>query len=309
MGMSMAPIPDSSDLPGTQERRSVVVNAMSVDVEDYYQVSAFEPFVPRNQWTSFAPRVVSNTERVLELFEKAGIRATFFVLGCVAERHPTLIRRIVASGHELASHGYEHRRVSEQTPATFLADAARTKTLLEDIGSTEVKGYRAASFSINRRNWWAFAGLVNAGYTYSSSVNPIRHDHYGEPGAPRHSFKPWPHEFIEIPITTVDIAGRRFSCGGGGFFRLLPYRWSHWAISRVNHREIRPAIFYFHPWEIDPGQPRIEQASLKSRLRHYTNLGIMEAKVERILQDFRWGRIDDVFLGLAASDLTSWPGP
>jgi polysaccharide deacetylase family protein (PEP-CTERM system associated) len=309
MGMSVAPIPSYSDLPEAQRGGSGVVNAMSVDVEDYYQVSAFETVVPRNKWATFAPRVESNTERVLELFERANIRATFFVLGCIAERHPTLIRRIVERGHELASHGYEHRRASEQTPATFVADAARTRNLLEDISGTEVKGYRAASFSINRGNWWAFEGLVSAGYTYSSSVNPIRHDHYGEPSAPRHPFKPWPHEFIEIPITTIDVAGRRFSCGGGGFFRLLPYRWSHWAISRVNRREIRPAIFYFHPWEIDPDQPRIEQASPKSRLRHYTNLGIMKAKVERVLQDFRWGRIDDVFLGLAAGDLKSWPEP
>jgi polysaccharide deacetylase family protein (PEP-CTERM system associated) len=284
-----------------------MVNAMSVDVEDYYQVSAFEPVVPRSQWTSFVPRVASNTERVLALFENAGIRATFFVLGCVAERHPTLVRRIVAGGHELASHGYEHRRASEQTPATFLADVARTKSLLEDISSTEVKGYRAASFSINRANWWAFDGLIKAGYAYSSSVNPIRHDHYGEPGAPRQPFKPWPHEFLEIPITTVDIAGIRVSCGGGGFFRLLPYQWSHWAINRVNRHEIRPAIFYFHPWEMDPDQPRIKQASPKSRLRHYTNLGVMEAKVGRIIRDFRWGRIDDVFLGRSSSDLESWP--
>jgi len=307
--MRVAPIPSSSELPEARRGGSGVINAMSVDVEDYYQVSAFETVVPRNKWATFEPRVVSNTERVLELFEKANIRATFFVLGCIAERHPTLIRRIVENGHELASHGYEHRRASEQTPAAFVADAARTRKLLEDISGTEVKGYRAASFSIARRNWWAFEGLLNAGYTYSSSVNPIRHDHYGEPNAPRHPFKPWPHEFIEIPITTVDVAGCRFSCGGGGFFRLLPYRWSHWAISRVNRHEVRPTVFYFHPWEIDPDQPRVERASLKSRLRHYTNLGVMEAKVERILEDFRWGRIDDVFLGLPVGDLKSWPAP
>ena len=224
----------------------------------------------------------------------------------MAER-TQVIRRIVERGHELASHGYEHRRVSNRPRQHLLP--MRAPEAPEDISGTEVKGYRAASFSINRGNWWAFEGLVRAGYTYSSSVNPIRHDHYGEPSAPRHPFKPWPHEFIEIPISTVNVAGRRFSCGGGGFFRLVPYRWSHWAISRVNRLEYRPAIFYFHPWEIDPDQPRIEQASPNRRLRHYTNLGIMKAKVERVLQDFRWGRIDDVFLGLAAGDLKSWPKP
>lgn len=305
----MASTLDSPSSTETADDETGIVNAMTVDVEDYYQVSAFEQVVPRNRWTSFAPRVEANTERVLDLFETAGIRATFFVLGWVAERHPALIRRIVARGHELASHGYEHRRASEQTPTGFFADVARTKKLLEDIGDIEVKGYRAASFSIDRANWWAFDGLIRAGYAYSSSVNPIRHDHYGEPAAPRHPFKPWPHEIIEIPITSVDVVGRRFCCGGGGFFRLLPYRWSHWAISHVNRHEIRPTIFYFHPWEIDPDQPRIAHASPKSRLRHYTNLGVMEVKVRRILQDFRWGRIDDVFLGSAAGGLESWPTP
>ena len=303
----MPPILDSADQSGQHDRKSLIVNAMSVDVEDYYQVSAFESVIPRHQWIALPARVESNTNRVLELFERANIRATFFVLGWIAERHPTLIRNIVSHGHELASHGYEHRRASDQAPATFVADAARTKKLLEDISGTEVKGYRAASFSINRGNWWAFEGLINAGYTYSSSVNPIRHDHYGEPRAPRYPFKPCSHEFIEIPISTVDIGGRRFSCGGGGFFRLLPYWWSCWAIGRVNRQEVRPAIFYFHPWEIDPGQPRVKQASTRSKLRHYTNLGIMESKVARLLQDFRWGRVDDVFLGSTAGDLKPWP--
>ena len=283
-----------------------IVNAMTVDVEDYYQVSAFEAVVPRTGWAGFASRVEGNTERVLALFGAAGIHATFFMLGWVAERHPALVRRIVADGHELASHGYEHRRASEQTPASFLADIQRTKKLLEDIGGVEVKGYRAASFSIDRRNWWAFDALSKAGYAYSSSINPIAHDHYGEPGAPRHPFKPWPHEIIEIPITTVNLIGHRFCCGGGGFFRLLPYMWSKWAISRVNRRDLRPAIFYFHPWEIDPEQPRIREAPQKSRLRHYTNLGAMEGKIRRILQDFSWGRIDEVFLATAAGGLASW---
>jgi polysaccharide deacetylase family protein (PEP-CTERM system associated) len=279
---------------------------MTVDVEDYYQVSAFEPVVPRSGWPGFPSRVERNTERVIALFAATGIHATFFVLGWVAERHPALVRRIVAGGHELASHGYEHRRASEQTPAAFLADIQRTKKLLEDIGGVEVKGYRAASFSINRRNWWAFDALNKAGYVYSSSINPITHDHYGEPAAPRHPFRPWPHEIIEIPITTVDVVGHRFCCGGGGFFRLLPYMWSKWAISRVNRRETRPAVFYFHPWEIDPEQPRITQAPRKSRLRHYTNLDAMEGKIRRILQDFSWGRIDEVYLGAAPSGFVSW---
>jgi peptidoglycan-N-acetylglucosamine deacetylase len=296
-------------MPRDVDTKCTIRNGMSVDVEDYYQVSAFEQVVGRARWSSYAPRVEHNTHRILDLFDAAGVTATFFVLGWVAERHPELVRRIVASGHELASHGYEHRRARDQTPSLFFDDVTRTKRLLEDIGGVEVKGYRAASFSIDLQTWWTFDGLARAGYRYSSSVNPIRHDHYGQPDAPRHPFRPIEREFTEIPISTVDLCGRRWACGGGGFFRLLPYRWSHWAISRLNRVERRPAVFYFHPWEIDPDQPRIDGASRVSRLRHYARLGAMEAKVRRILKDFAWERLDRVFLDASAHRLSTWPGP
>jgi polysaccharide deacetylase family protein (PEP-CTERM system associated) len=280
--------------------RNGVVNAMSVDVEDYYQVSAFAGSVDRAKWDSFPSRVEDSTKRTLDLFAEAGVRATFFTLGCVAERHKGLVRAISDAGHEVASHGWEHYRVGEQTPAEFRADVTRTKKVLEDLSGQEVKGYRAASFSINRKTWWAFDELAEAGYRYSSSIHPIVHDHYGVPDAPRFPFAPTEgHPLTEIPVGTLDLKGRRLSCAGGGFFRLLPYRWSSFAIGRVNQAERQPVTFYFHPWEIDPGQPRITPAPLRSRVRHYTNLGVMEAKLKRLLRQFRWDRVDAVY-GLGA---------
>jgi polysaccharide deacetylase family protein (PEP-CTERM system associated) len=277
--------------------RHPVVNAMSVDVEDYYQVYAFARTVRREDWPRLPARVEANTERVLELFAKAGVRATFFTLGCVAERHPTLIRRIVAAGHELASHGFAHYHVWEQDPRAFREDIVRTKRTLEDAAGCEVRGYRAASFSINRETWWAFVELAAAGYRYSSSVNPIRHDHYGVPDAPRFPFAPdGTPQILEIPISTVELAGRRVPCGGGGYFRLLPYAVFRWALGRLHRDEGRPSVFYFHPWEIDPAQPRIAGAPWRSRFRHYVNLHAMEAKLRRLLDDFRWDRVDAVFL-------------
>ncbi|UEM02737.1 DUF3473 domain-containing protein [Skermanella rosea] len=273
-----------------------IVNAMSVDVEDYYQVSAFAGTVDRARWDGFPSRVGDNTRRILDLFAGAGVRATFFTLGCVARRDPSLVRAIADAGHEVASHGWEHWRVGEQTPAEFRADVSRTRKLLEDQSGQAVTGYRAASFSIDRGTWWAFDELAEAGYRYSSSIHPIRHDHYGVPDAPRFPFAPAAgRDLAEIPVGTVDLRGRRLSCAGGGFFRLLPYRWSSHAIGRVNRTEGQPVTFYFHPWEIDPGQPRIGPAPLRSRLRHYTNLSVMEAKLKRLLSDFRWDRIDHVY--------------
>jgi polysaccharide deacetylase family protein (PEP-CTERM system associated) len=276
--------------------RNGVVNAMSVDVEDYYQVSAFAGTVDRAKWDSFPSRVEDSTKRTLDLFAEAGVHATFFTLGCVAERHKGLVRAISDAGHEVASHGWEHYRVGEQTPAEFRADVTRTKKVLEDLSGQEVKGYRAASFSIDRKTWWAFDELAEAGYRYSSSIHPIVHDHYGVPDAPRFPFSPVEgNPLTEIPVGTLDIKGRRLSCAGGGFFRLLPYRWSSFAIGRVNRAEHQPVTFYFHPWEIDPGQPRITPAPLRSRVRHYTNLGVMEAKLKRLLRQFRWDRVDAVY--------------
>ena len=275
-------------------------NALTVDVEDYFQVQAFAGTVTADEWESREHRVEANTNRVLDLFADCGVSATFFTLGWVAERWPELVRRIVREGHELASHGYRHDRVFEQTQDAFREDIRRTKGILEDIGGQAISGYRAASFSIDGRTPWAHEILAAEGHRYSSSVYPVKHDIYGMPEA-----EPTPHSvaggLIEIPITTIDVLGRRLPCGGGGYFRLLPYFWSRWAWRRANGVDGQPFSFYFHPWEIDPGQPRIAGSPLKSRFRHYTNLHKMEAKIRRALGGFSWGRMDDIFLNGDAS--------
>ena len=273
------------------------VNAMTVDVEDYFQVSAFEPYISREQWDSLPHRVESNTNRVLDLFGAYGIKATFFVLGWIAERYPYLIRRIANEGHEIASHGYSHIRVTQQTPSEFFDDVRRTKILLEDLVSVSVRGYRAASYSIGSRNLWALTELERAGYSYSSSIYPIRHDLYGMPEAPRFAFYPESAKnLLEVPITTIEFMDQKLPCGGGGYFRLLPYGVSRWALKRVNKRDARPCVFYFHPWEIDPQQPRQAGLNFKTQIRHYLNLSCMEHRLTRLLQDFRWDRMDNIFL-------------
>lgn len=279
--------------PGTH----TVINAMTVDVEDYFQVSAFEPHLDRAHWDTQLCRVEHNTERTLELFSRHGVRGTFFTLGWVAERYPALIRKIVDGGHELASHGWEHIRVSAQTPAEFRADVSRTRKQLQDISGQPVKGYRAASYSIGADETWAWQELAEAGYRYSSSIVPIRHDHYGIPDAPRFAFPVVDGALLEVPITTVALAGRNLNCGGGGWFRLFPYTFSRWAMRRVNVFEREAGIFYFHPWEIDPEQPRPEGLPLKTRFRHYLNLHRTYGRLDRLLTDFSWGRMDDIFLG------------
>lgn len=272
-----------------------MLNGLSVDIEDWFQVGAFEGCIGRAGWDNCESRVERNTEQVLDLFAQAGVLGTFFTLGWVAERHPGLIRRIVAAGHELASHGYDHQRVFRMAPAAFRADIARARDLLEQAGGVAVTGYRAPSFSIDQRTPWAHAILAEAGYAYSSSVAPIAHDHYGWPQAPRFSFLPVPGSpLVELPVTTARLGRRVLPAGGGGFFRLLPYGVSRWALRQVNREDGRPAILYFHPWEIDPGQPRVAHAPLRSRLRHYTNLGAMAGKLGRLLADFRWARIDSL---------------
>ena len=275
---------------------STVVNAMTVDVEDYFQVSAFEPHVDKTHWKKLPGRVEANTERILELFETYQVCGTFFTLGWVAERYPGLARKIVDQGHELASHGWEHNRVSGQTPQEFRSDAARTRKLLEDISGKPVKGYRAASYSIGPTETWAWDELAEAGYCYSSSIVPIRHDHYGMPDAPRFAFHAAQGRLLEVPITTLPVAGRKLNCGGGGWFRLFPYAFSRWALDKVNDEEGQAGIFYFHPWEIDPEQPRLKGLDAKTRFRHYLNLHHTYTRVERLLTDFRWGRMDDIFL-------------
>jgi len=278
-------------------RNRQIVNAMSVDVEDYFQVQAFAGNVERSSWDDRECRVERNTDFVLQLFADAGIKSTFFTLGWVAERYPALVQRIVEQGHELASHGYAHFRVDEQTPTDFRADIRKTKQLLEDIGGAAIRGYRAATFSIGAKNLWAFDVLHEEGYEYSSSVNPIRHDFYGMPDAPRFGFQPdGPSGITEYPITTVRLANRNFPCGGGGFFRLLPYALYRRALQRVNARDQQSCIFYFHPWEIDPNQPRIPNTSLKTRFRHYLNLERTASRLQALTRDFLWDRMDRVFL-------------
>ena len=279
------------------EMRSRPVNAMTVDVEDYFQVSAFEPYIARDDWDRLPCRVEGNTQRVMDLFAREDVKATFFTLGWIAERYPRLVRTIVDAGHELACHGYAHVRATEQTPAQFREDVLRSKGLLEDIGGVAIKGYRAASYSIGAENLWALEILEEAGFVYSSSIYPVRHDLYGMPEAPRFCFHPENAPgLLEIPVTTVAIAGRKLPCGGGGYFRLLPYFVSKWGIRRVNQSDGRAGVFYFHPWEIDPDQPRQRHISLKTRIRHYLNLSHMERRLERLLKDFCWDTMDKVFL-------------
>lgn len=271
------------------------LNAISVDVEDYFQVEAFAGVIDRETWPSLACRVEANVHRILDLFEAAGARGTFFTLSWIAERYPRLMRTVVQRGHEIASHGSEHRRADAQVRTEFYADALHSRLVLEDIAGVAVKGYRAPCFSLSRSNLWLHDALVHAGYAYSSSLYPIAHDRYGIPDAPRHAFQPR-SGMVEIPVSSARFMGRNWPCGGGGYFRLLPYGVSKAALDAVRS-DGHPLVFYFHPWEIDPGQPRIASAPLKSRLRHYVNLGIMEKKLARLLKDYRWGRMDEVFLG------------
>ncbi|AYO77707.1 MULTISPECIES: XrtA system polysaccharide deacetylase [Sphingobium] len=268
-------------------------NALSVDVEDWFQVGAFERTIDRSDWEGLTHRVERNTDAVLDLFAQAGVTATFFTLGWVAERYPALMRRIAEAGHEVASHGYDHARVFTFTPEQFRADLRKSRAILEDASGQKVSGYRAPSFSIDPRTPWAHPILAEEGYAYSSSVAPIRHDHYGWPDSPRFAWKPVAgSDLLELPVTTAKLGQRTLAAGGGGFFRLLPYGFSRWAIRQVNGQAQRPAIIYFHPWEIDPDQPRVAGAPLRSRVRHYTNLSVMAAKLRRLTQDFAWTRVD-----------------
>ena len=270
------------------------VNVMTVDVEDYFQVSAFEPYIRRDSWGRLECRVEPNVDRILQLFDRHGVKATFFTLGWIAERYPQMVRRMVAQGHELASHGWSHVRVTQQDQDAFRQDIVRTKALLEDVSGQEILGYRAASYSIGADNLWALDVLRETGHLYSSSIYPIRHDLYGMPEAPRFAFRPSEGGFLEFPVTTFRIANKNLPCGGGGWFRLVPYAGMRWAIRRVNRVDGESAIFYFHPWEIDPDQPRQAGIDAKTRFRHYINLERMESRLNRLLGDFSWGRMDEV---------------
>jgi len=275
-----------------------IKNAMTVDVEDYFQVSAFEPYIPRSNWDERECRVEANTHRLLDLYDKYNVKATFFTLAWVAERYPTLIYRIVKDGHELASHGYDHVRITMmESPDDFRADVVKAKAILEDISGSEIKGYRAPSYSITNENLWALDILKETGHQYSSSIYPVKHDLYGIPDAPRFKYKPRGVDGItEVPITTLKMFHKNLPCGGGGFFRLYPYAFSRWSLNRVNTNDGEAGMFYFHPWEIDPDQPRIRDINLKTRFRHYLNLRKFHGRLEQLLKDFQWGRMDEIFL-------------
>lgn len=283
-----------------------LTNALTVDVEDWFQVGAFERVIGRDQWDGCIHRFEGNTDRVLDLFARRGALGTFFILGWVAERAPALIRRIADAGHEIASHGYDHARVFTLDEAGFRADLARARGLLEDACGLPVIAYRAPSFSIDRRNPWAHRVLAEEGYAYSSSVAPITHDHYGWASSPRFAWRPIADApLVEVPVTTALMGGRRIAAAGGGFFRLLPYAISRRAIANVN-REGQAAMTYFHPWEIDTGQPRVPGAPLKSRVRHYTNIARMEGKLDRLIREFRWGRMDALVAALKVRGVPHW---
>jgi polysaccharide deacetylase family protein (PEP-CTERM system associated) len=321
-----------------------MINALTIDVEDYFQVSAFEGCVWRDEWDNYPLRVERNTFRILDMLDEFGVKATFFVLGWVAERCPELVRDIAKRGHEVASHGYGHQRVCIQSRKDFRADIRRSKKILEELAGEAVVGYRAPSYSISRSCLWAYDELLEAGYRYDSSVFPIHHDLYGIPDWPRHPFtveKDWdgkwqpalplseqrtmnsvrgdpcfltpvpcsllpaPCTMTEIPITTLSIAGKRIPIAGGGYFRLFPYAFTHWGLRRINRVEGRPFVFYLHPWELDPGQPRVSGAGPKSRFRHYLNLHKTEGRFRNMLGDFRFAPVREV----SWEPLTPYPRP
>jgi len=274
---------------------SNIVNAFTIDVEDYFQVSAFAPYIARREWVDRECRIERNLDRILAMLDEHGVKGTFFTLGWIAERYPVLIRRISNQGHELASHGYGHERATDMKQDAFHADVRLAKLILEDVSGREVQGYRAPSFSIVKDTLWAYEKLEEAGYRYSSSISPIRHDHYGMPDAPRfvHLAK---LNILEVPTTTVRLFGRNLPASGGGYFRLLPYALSRAMFRHVNKVDKQSVVFYFHPWEIDIEQPRIEGINLKTRFRHYINIDRMEGRLKCLLKDFQWGRMDSIYL-------------
>ena len=276
--------------PSQDERP--VLNAMSIDVEDYFHVSVFDGIVPRSTWAGMESRVSSNTQRLLDIFDEHRVRSTFFILGWVAERHPQLVRAIADRGHEVASHGHGHRLVYDQTPAAFREDVRRAKKVIEDAAGCDVGGYRAPSYSITPRSLWALDVLIEEGYWYDASIFPIRHDRYGIPVSPREPFyvKREAGALMEVPGSTVRFGAINLPVAGGGYFRILPYSWTRWGIARLNDVEKRAAVFYLHPWEIDPGQPRL-RAGWLSRFRHYRNLSKTENRLRTLLTDFRFGTV------------------
>jgi polysaccharide deacetylase family protein (PEP-CTERM system associated) len=285
----------------TTAQSPALVNALTIDVEDYFQVSAFAPYIRRSDWDTMECRVERNVRRLLALLDRHQTQATFFTLGWIAERYPQMVRDIAKAGHEVASHGYGHERVSDLSEAAFEQDLLRAKGLLEDLSGAPVLGYRAPSFSIGTGNLWALEVLARTGHRYSSSIYPIQHDHYGMPDAPRFAYRT-PQGLLEVPPTTLRLMNRNLPSSGGGYFRFFPYALSRWMLKQVNQSERQSAIFYFHPWEIDAQQPRVQGIDMKSGFRHYVNIDRMEARLERLLSDFRWGRMDHIFLESARTE-------
>lgn len=271
----------------------MIKNALTIDVEDYFQVSAFSPYIGYKNWENCECHIEKNINRILEILSNKGIKATFFTLGWIAERYPLLIRLIVREGHELASHGYSHNRVTDQSPAEFLNDIRRSKLLLESFSDKEIAGYRAPSFSIRKSNWWAFDCLLEAGYRYSSSIYPIQHDHYGMVDSPRIPFDTG-QGLIELPMSTFRILKKNIPASGGGYFRLFPYILSKWMLQQINNKN-QPGIFYFHPWELDVNQPIVLGIDKLTKFRHYLNISFMENRLLKLFDDFEWGRVDQVF--------------
>lgn len=282
-------------MSGASHARGDIVNAMSVDVEDYFQVSAFDRIVSRAEWGDFSSRVVPNTQRILERFDRAGVRSTFFILGWVAERFPSLVREIAQAGHEIASHGYHHQLLYTLTPAQFREDVRAAKTVLEQTSGCRVLGFRAPSYSIVESSLWALDILIEEGYVYDASIFPIHHDRYGIPGAERHAheLRRPPGTLVEMPASTTRVGNVNLPVAGGGYFRLLPYAWTRWGIGRVNRLERKPVVFYVHPWELDPDQPRF-RVGAASRMRHYGGLGRTAQRLNRLLADFRFTTVADV---------------
>ncbi len=271
-----------------------LAHALTIDVEDYFQVSAFSGTISRENWEQIPCRVEANVDRILDLLNEHNAKATFFTLGWIAERFPNVVKKIVSNGHELASHGYGHHRIQEFSPKAFREDIISAKKLLEDIGGVSIRGYRAPSFSVGKETLWAFDEIKAAGYSYSSSVYPVKHDLYGMPDAPRFPYRV-ENGLLEIPMTTARFGARNVPAGGGGFFRLFPYQLSKRLIERIQREDAQRCMIYLHPWEFDPAQPKVSGAPLKSQFRHRLNLSRTIPRFKRLLSDFTWDRVDRVF--------------